>query len=274
MKLTNMFSISAVLLAGIMSSCSSAMDPSMASGKSSNGSSSAALLAANQMNQEHKENHPLAIVNLGVSGNFAILSKSGITDVYKSTITGNVGSSPITGAAILLTCPEVNGTIYTVNAAGPLLCRVINPSMLTTAVANMQTAYTDAAGRENPSFLNLGAGNIGGLTLKPGLYKWTTAVVIPTDVTISGSSTDVFIFQVAGTLKMSSAVRVTLTGGALAKNIFWQAAGAVTFGTTSHFEGNVLGQTGINMQTGASIYGRLLAQTAVTLEMNTVVIPQ
>jgi hypothetical protein len=210
------------------------------------------------------------VVNLGVAGDFAILSKSGITDVYKSSVTGDVGSSPITGAAILLKCNEVNGTIYTVNAAGPLPCRVTNATRLGTAVLNMQAAYTDAAGRTNPNFLNLGAGNIGGKTLAPGLYKFTTAVVIPTNVTISGSSTDVWIFQIAGTLKMSSAVRITLAGGALAKNIFWQTSGAVTLGTTSHFEGNILGQTGINMQTGATINGRMLAQTAVTLQMNTV----
>jgi hypothetical protein len=198
------------------------------------------------------------------------LSKSGITDVYKSTITGDVGSSPITGAAILVRCTEVVGTIYSVNAAGPLPCRVTNASKLTTAVGDMQTAYTDAAGRSNPKFLNLGAGNIGGRTLRPGLYKFTSAVVIPTNVTISGGPNDVWIFQVAGTLRMSSSMKIILAGGAQAKNIFWQVAGAVTLGTTSHFEGNILGKTGINLQTGASINGRLLAQTAVTLQMNTV----
>jgi hypothetical protein len=138
----------------------------------------------------------------------------------------------------------------------------------------MQTAYTDAAGRSRPNYLNLGAGNIGGKTLRPGLYKWTSAVVIPTDVTISGGPTDVWIFQIAGTLIMSSAVKITLTGGALAKNIFWQASGAVTLGTTSHFEGIILGKTGINLQTGATINGRLLAQTAVTLQMNGVTKPR
>ena len=215
----------------------------------------------------------LQAVNLGVAGDFVILSKSGITDVYKSAVTGNIGTSPISGSAILLKCDEVTGTIFTVDAAGPLPCRVTNASKLTTAVSNMQTAYTDAAGRSNPNFLNLGAGNIGGKTLTAGLYKFTTAVVIPTNITISGSSTDVWIFQVAGTLKMSSAVRITLAGGAQAKNIFWQTSGAVTLGTTSHFEGNILSQTAINMQTGATINGRMLAQTAVSLQMNTVVKP-
>ena len=213
-------------------------------------------------------------VLLGGAGNFVILSKSGITNVYKSAITGDVGTSPITGAALLLTCAEVAGAIYTVDAAGPLPCRVTDATKLTTAVSDMQAAYTDAAGRTDPDFLNLGAGNIGGKTLTPGLYKWTSAVIIPTDVTIAGGPNDIWIFQVAGTLTMSSAVKITLIGGAQAKNIFWQTAGAVTFGTTSHFEGNILGQTGINLQTGASINGRMLAQTAVTLQMNTVTVSQ
>ena len=213
-------------------------------------------------------------VELGMSGNFVVLSKSGITNVYKSTITGDIGSSPITGAAIGVTCAEVTGTIYSVDAAGPLPCTVNNATRLTLAVGDMQTAYTDAAGRSNPDFVNLGAGDIGGTTLTPGLYNWTSAVIIPTDITISGGPNDIFIFQIAGTLTVSSAVRFTLAGGVQAKNIFWQTAGAVTLGTTSHFEGNILGQTAINMQTGASINGRMLAQTAVTLQMNTVKQPQ
>lgn len=213
-------------------------------------------------------------INLGTSGNFVILSKSGITDVYPSVVTGDIGTSPITGAAILLTCAEVKGTTYTVNAAGPLPCYVINASRLTTAVGDMQTAYTDAAGRNKPNFLNLGAGNIGGKTLTAGLYKWSTSLIIPTDISISGGPNDIWIFQVAGTLTMSSAVKITLSGGAQAKNIYWQVAGAVTLGTTSHFEGIILGKTGINLQTGASINGRLLAQTAVTLQKSTVTTPQ
>lgn len=216
----------------------------------------------------------LNAVNLGIAGDFAILSKTGITNVYKSTITGDIGSSPITGAAVLVECNEVLGTIYTVDAAGPLPCSITNATRLTVAIGDMETAYTDAAGRSNPDFLNLGAGDIGGKTLTPGLYKWSTALIIPTDITISGSSTDVFIFQVAGTLKLSSGVRITLAEGAQAKNIFWVVADAVTCGTTSHFEGTILGMTGINLQTNATINGRMLAQTAVTLQMNTVKQPQ
>jgi hypothetical protein len=209
-------------------------------------------------------------VRLGAALNFAILSKSGITDVYPSAVKGDVGSSPITGAAILLRCNEVTGRVYSVDAAGPLPCRAMFPSMLTIAVGDMQTAYTQIAGRTTPDFLNMGAGNLGGKTLKPGLYKFTTGVILPTNLTISGNSTAIWIFQIDGTLTMSSEVRITLIGGAQAKNIFWQTTGAVTLGTTSHFEGNILSKTAINLQTGATINGRLLAQTAVTLQQNTV----
>jgi len=214
-----------------------------------------------------------APVRLGSAGSFAILSKSGITDVYPSAVVGDVGTSPITGAALLLTCGEVSGKIYTVDAAGPLPCRVNAASFLTTSVLDMEYAYDDAAGRILPDFTELGAGEIGGLTLQPGLYKWGTGVLISTDVTLSGGPDDVWIFQVAGTLNQANAKRVTLAGGAQAKNIFWAVAGAVTLGTTAHFEGVVLGKTMIAVNTGASVNGRLLAQTAVTLQMNAVTQP-
>ena len=214
-----------------------------------------------------------APVNLGSAGTFAILSSSGITDVYASSIVGDVGTSPITGAALLLTCGEVSGKVFTVDAAGPLPCAITDPAFLTSAVGDMGFAYNDAAGRPSPDFTELGAGEIGGLTLVPGLYKWGTAVLITTDVTLSGGPNDVWIFQVAGTLNQGNAARVTLAGGAQAKNIFWQVAGAVTIGTTAHFEGVVLGKTMIAVNTGASVTGRLMAQTAVTLQMNAVTQP-
>jgi hypothetical protein len=213
-------------------------------------------------------------VSLGTAGEFAILTKTGITDVFASSINGDVGASPITGAAIHLTCTEMmTGIIYSVNAAGPLPCRVTDPTLLTTAVGDMQTAYTDAAGRTDPNYTNLGAGLIGGLTLAPGLYKWDTRVLISTDVTISGTADDVWIFQIAGTLTQDSAVKMILKGGALPKNIFWQVSGKVTIGTTAHAEGVILGKTLIAMKTSASANGRLLAQTAVTLEQNAVTKP-
>src|ERR1035438_2297207 len=111
-----------------------------------------------------------APVNLRSAGDFVILTKAGITDVPTSAVTGNVGTSPITGAADLLTCTEVTGTIYSVDNAGPFPCSVKDPTLLTTAVLAMQHAYTNAAGRKMPDFINLGGGHIGGLTFYPGLY--------------------------------------------------------------------------------------------------------
>ena len=138
----------------------------------------------------------------------------------------------------------------------------------------MGTAYSDAAGRTNPApVTELGGGEIGGLTLAPGLYKWGTGVLITTDVTLSGGPNDVWIFQIAGGLTQASATKVILTGGALAKNVFWQAAGVVALGTTAHFEGIVLSATAITLNTGATVNGRLLSQTNVTLINNTVTQP-
>ena len=259
MKQLKSIPILAMLIIGLMTSCSSE-------------SESLELEEENLIITQSKS--LILPVDLGVAGDFAILSKSGITNVPPSAITGNVGTSPITGAALLLTCPQVDGTIYTVDPAGPLPCRVTDAPGLTTAVLNMQAAYTDAAGRSNPDYLNVGAGIIGGLTLYPGLHKWTSTLLIPTDITLDGGPDDVWIFQVSGTLTMSSAVRMNLKGGAQASNIFWQVSGAVTLGTTSHFEGNLLGATSIAVQTGATVNGRLLAQTAVTLQMNTVTMPE
>jgi hypothetical protein len=214
----------------------------------------------------------LVPVNLRSAGDFVILTKTGITDVYASAIVGNVGTSPITGAALLLACDEVAGTIFTVDAAGPA-CEVVNPAFLTTAIGDMQTAYTDAAGRKNPNTTELGAGNINDMTIPPGLYKWSGSVEIPIVVTLSGGPNDVWIFQIAGNLSEGNGAQIILQGGAQAKNIFWQVAGQTTLGTTARFQGVVLCKTLIAMNTGAVMNGRALAQTAVTLQMNAVTEP-
>jgi len=236
------------------------------------------LAVAMMLAQHHAAASP-APVNLGTAGNFAILAKSGISTVPTSAITGDIGVSPIGSTALtgfslsvdasgqFATSPQVTGHVYASDYAVP------TPVNLTTAISDMQTAYTDAAGRTTPDFTELGAGQIGGLTLAPGLYKWGTDVLISSDVTINGSATDVWIFQIAGKLIQANGTRVFLSGGALAKNIFWQSAGDVSLGTTAHSEGIVLCQTAISLATGASINGRLLAQTAVTLDGSTVATP-
>ena len=148
--------------------------------------------------------------------------------------------------------------------------------MLTTAIGDMETAYTDAAGRSGPNYLNLAGGNLNGETLPPGLYKWASAVTITDSVTISGASSDVWIFQIDNRLTLGSGAKIFLSGGAQAENIFLQTAEGATLGTTSHFEGILLTYTDIAVQTGASVNGHLYAQTAVTLESNAItqVIPE
>jgi ice-binding like protein len=215
-----------------------------------------------------------ATVNLGKAGDYVILSKTGISTTGSTKVTGDIGVSPAAASYITgfsLTAPPssystsvlVVGKVYAADYASP------TPAKLTSSVLDMQAAYTDAAGRA-PNFTELGTGNIGGMTLLPGVYKWSTNVLVPANVTLSGSSTDVWIFEIAGNLTLASGVRVTLAGGALAKNIFWQVAGIADLGTTSHLEGNVLSKTAIVLKTGASANGRLLAQTAVTLDANAV----
>lgn len=223
-------------------------------------------------------NPQASAVPLGTSGDFAILAKSGVSTVPASVITGDVGLSPaaatfITGFSLVSDAtntfsgsPQVTGKVYASDYTAP------TPSKLTTAVSDMELAFTAAAGKA-ASTTELGAGNIGGMTLTAGVYKWGTGLLIPTNVTLSGTATDVWVFQIAQDLTVSSAVRITLSGGAQAKNVFWQVAGQVQLNTTSHVEGIIMSQTAITLATGASVKGRLLAQTAVNLDAATVVQP-
>lgn len=215
-------------------------------------------------------------VNLGSAANFVILAKSGISTTGSTSITGDIGVSPIAATAItgfglvmdsmntFSTSARVSGKVYAADYMAP------TPAAMSAAIGDMQNAYTDAAGRTNPLATELGAGNIGGMTLAPGLYKWSTGVTIPTNVTLSGGANDVWIFQIAQNLTVGSAVQVILSGGAQAANVFWQVAGQTTIGTTAVFNGNILDQTAIVLQTSASLNGRALAQTAVTLDSNNV----
>jgi len=216
----------------------------------------------------------VSAIDLGGAGNYVILAKTAISNSATSAITGDIALSPaatsyITGLALVdatgyATSAQVTGKVYAADMAEP------TPVTLTTAVNSMITAYNDAAGRLLPDFIELGSGNIGGMTLYKGLYKWTSTVAISSDLTLAGGANDVFIFQIAGDLTQSAGVKIKLTGGLQAKNIFWQVAGEATFLNTSHVEGNILSMTGVTFQTGASLKGRALAQTAVILDANTI----
>ncbi|MHB1151158.1 MAG: ice-binding family protein [Eubacteriales bacterium] len=218
-------------------------------------------------------------VNLGKAGQFTILSKSGISSVPNSIIIGNIGVSPIGSTAITgfsltmnstglySSSTQVVGKVFASDYTSP------TPSNLTTAVSDMETAYTDAAGRQ-ALYTELYSGDLSGQTLTPGVYNWGTGVLINTNVTLAGGKNDVWIFQVAKGITQSDNTKIILTGGAQAKNIFWQSSETVSIGTGAHFEGTILCMTNISMGAGASIKGRLLAQTAVTLISSTVVSPE
>lgn len=224
-------------------------------------------------------------VNLITAGNFVILTKTGITNVPTSVITGNIGASPITAAAMDdVTCPEMAGNSiiygsdngYTGDASTTCFAgSATDNTLVANAVLDMGTAYADAAGRTTPDFTELHAGDISDKTLVPGLYKWGNNVLINTTVTLSGSANDVWIFQIAGDVIQASNTQVSLVGGALAKNVFWQVGGGqgVVIGTDATFEGVVLAEKAVAVRTGATVNGRLLSQTAVTLQSNTVTEP-
>jgi hypothetical protein len=220
-------------------------------------------------------------VPLGSAGDFVILAKTGISTVPDSDITGDMGVSPIDHTAItgfaltpshalteFSTSTQVDGNIYAANYQIP------TPTKLSVAVSHMEAAYTEAAGRINPNTEEENGGSIAGLTFVPGLHRWSTDVNIAGAVTLDagGDPDAVFIFQISGILTMASNQDpgIILAGNAQAKNIFWQVAGGVTIGTDSHFEGIILSQTAIHLLTRASFNGKLLAQTAVTLDQNVV----
>ncbi len=221
-------------------------------------------------------------VNLGTAGNYVILAESAITNDTLpglSEIFGDIGSgvaaSSITGFVLTLdvggafaTAPQVSGgQIFASSYAAP------TPANLVTAIDDMESAYADAAGRATPDEIDVESGDLGGLVLPPGLYKWANSVTIPIDLTLSGGPDDVWIFQVGGGLDQSAAARVVLTGGADAKNVFWQVTSGVVVGTTARMQGVVLGQTLITLNVGATASGNLLAQTSVIMSKNTVGTP-
>ena len=219
-------------------------------------------------------------VNLRTAGEFVILTATGVTTTGTTTIVGNMGVSPIAATAMtgfgliadatntFSTSSLVTEKIYAADYAPP------TPAKMTTAIGDMETAFTDAAGRTSPNFTELGGGDISGKTLVPGLYKWGTGVLITNaGIKIAGGPNDVWIFQIAGDLIVDNAAIITLVGGAQAKNIFWQVSGKATLGTTADVKGIILSQTLISMNTGAKLSGRALAQTAVTLIANTITAP-
>lgn len=216
-------------------------------------------------------------VLLGTAGDYVILAKTAISTKGGSTVAGNLGVGPVvvdkTSDLALLSqpikfssTPQISGHIFAADYT------VQTPIKLSTAIAEMNAAYADAASRK-PDFAEVGAGIIGGMTLAPGTYKWSTAILIPASITLNGGPNDVWIFQVVRNVIQASAARVLLSGGARAKNIYWQVAGTVEVKPLAHTEGVFLTLGGITLGKGASANSRLLTQSTVSLDANVVTLP-
>jgi hypothetical protein len=224
-------------------------------------------------------------VIIGNAVNYAILAKSGISTVPSSTITGNIGVSPIAATAMtgfgftadpggqFSTSTQLTG----LNKAYSADCGGKTAVALTAAVTDMEAAYTDAAGRTT-SFekLNLGNGVLGSdttLVLTTGVYTFGSSVAIAAEgVTFKGSATDIFIIQIAGdlTVEKVSNVEVSLDGGALAENIFWQVAGKVVVKAGAEMKGILLVKTAVTFLANSSLEGRVLTQTRCNLDQATI----
>ncbi|MDR3653197.1 MAG: ice-binding family protein [Paludibacter sp.] len=222
-------------------------------------------------------------INLGGAAIYTILSKSGISTIGVTSITGNIGVSPATATAItgfgLIMDPSnvfsksspstlVSGNVYAADYAVP------TPANISTAVIDMQTAFTTANGLTTSVITELGAGDITGMTLVPGLYKWSTGLLISASgVTLTGGPNDTWVFQIGQGMTVANGAIIHLAGGAQAKNIYWITASDAVIGSTVNFSGNILSYTKITVNTGSTVTGRLLGQTAVTLNAATVVLP-
>ncbi|MDF2432729.1 MAG: hypothetical protein JWP44_2360 [Mucilaginibacter sp.] len=220
-------------------------------------------------------------VNLGAAGTFAILTESGISTTGVTSIQGDIGVSPIsataiTGFGLIMNSngqsshtPIVTGNVYAADYAAP------TPGNLTTAINNMETAFTTENGLTAPApIVDLYAGDISGRTLPPGLYKWNTGLLISSaGVTLAGGPNDTWVLTVAQDLTVNNSAIVTLTGGAQAKNIVWVVAGKATLGSSVNFSGIILSKTLISLNTNTTVTGRLMAQTAVTLNADTIILP-
>ena len=221
-------------------------------------------------------------IDLRSTAHFAILAGSAITSTGGGTNNGDVGLSPTTGAAIIgLSTAQVNGIVYAVDALGPA-GSVVDSALLATAKVDLVMAYSDAAGRSADRITLTDGQNIGGTNLAPGLYGSASSLQITGDLTLDagGDSNAVWIFQMVSTLTTEAGgvndphSRVILTGGAQARNIFWQVGSSATLGTFSVFKGTILALDSITMNTRCTVEGRALARNAaVTFDGQSISLP-
>jgi hypothetical protein len=198
-------------------------------------------------------------VPLGTASSFAVLGGQSVTNTGPSVITGDLGVSP--GTSVTGFPPGVvNGTIHSADAVA------------LQAQSDLTTAYNAAASQAKDASLT-SPGDLGGLTLVPGVYNASSSIGLTGTLTLDagGDPNAVWVFQVGSTLTTATASRVRLINGASPCNVFWQIGSSATLGTSSTFVGNILALTSITVTTGTTIDGRALARNgSVTLDTNTI----
>jgi protocatechuate 3,4-dioxygenase beta subunit len=205
------------------------------------------------------EDRRMLSVNLGTAGNFAVLSGQTITNTDPSVISGNVGLSPGTAVTGFPPGTVNNGTIHTADAVA------------SQAQIDLTTAYNAVAGEAVTS--DLTGQNLGGLTLTPGVYHFSSSAQLTGVLTLNaeGNPDAEFDFQIGSTLTTASNSSVVMINGGIPCDVVWQVGSSATLGTTTAFEGHILALTSITVQTGASVQGSVLARNgSVTLDDNVI----
>lgn len=188
-----------------------------------------------------------AAIDLGSCAHFTILATSTTTTTGGGIINGDVGLSPAGSQGI--PPAQINGTIYN----GDLIAAE--------AQTNLTTAFNAASPGNLPGGIDVGA-ELGGLTLVPGVYTSSSGsyTITSKDLTLNGGPNDVWIFQMSTTLIVDVGRSVILTGGALARNIFWQVGTSATLNTSAVFEGTIMAYDSITMNASSTLDGRALAE--------------
>jgi len=222
-----------------------------------------------------------SMVDLGIAGSFTILAQSLITTTGTTSIVGDIGISPAAATFIqgfglsytpgddYSTSSLVDGKVYAPEYSGT------TATMLGTAVSNKDAAYSEAIGRPVDE-TELGTGDITGLILNASVYSWAGGVVIGSagvTINVNGTADDVWIFIIGGTLTVAADAEIYLTNGALPARIFWAVAGVTSIGANAKMKGIILCESTIGFITGASLTGRALSKTDVTLQSNAITPP-
>jgi hypothetical protein len=219
-------------------------------------------------------NHAVKPISLRTAEAFALLAAGGITSVPTSAVTGKVGVRPATRADLKLTAEEVTGGVADTYAADDKDTAAV--SLVTTAKVDLINAYNEAEERAaDADKVDLFGGALGNKVLPAGVYKWNSRVTIPNDLTLEGTETDVFVFKVAGDLRVGSDVTIKLSGGALAKNVFWQVGDNLLVKAKSVVVGTVMAQGSVELREQSRVDGRVFSKNdKISMDKVTVVKPE